>query len=357
MGAVASFSCCVNEPDNKPCPRDESSPEAEDASTQKQNHIASVPSDTELNEHSHAADNNGDAADSVHVASTTGAEHEMALPSDHEPNPEREADGLLAEVVGDITGDVATEAVHEEAVERTTIGLRLDEDADERSKHGQNGHAPSPDSNMNEAAPSQSETADTADTELTEQREHFGSMTMHGMGQTLEGIDRSHARATSSAVPANIGGQNAMRSALDDPALQALSVQLVTAYNGKFIKFVEKLLKSKLKDKIWSKCDSMGEGRIDGEKFMYFWILPVTLFKVARHQKQTKTKGRPKLDDKAMRREVRHLAVWIIRRYGVRQEDGSYSFILEREGFDKKIMKYLKEYAATKGAVAEEEDF
>merc|ERR550525_711646 len=86
---------------------------------------------------------------------------------------------------------------------------------------------------------------------------------------------------------------------LEDPKLKQLSVDLVTSSKGEFVKFVNKILKSKLKDKIWKKCDSKGTGQIDEQKFMFFWILPVTLFKVAQFQRKNKTKTKPKMDDKA----------------------------------------------------------
>ncbi len=95
---------------------------------------------------------------------------------------------------------------------------------------------------------------------------------------------------------------------LEDPKLKALSVELVTGSKGEFVKFVKKILNSKLKDKIWLKCDSKGTGVIDEEKFMFFWILPVTLFKVAQFQRKNKTKEKHQPDAEQLRRDIQHLA-------------------------------------------------
>eukprot|EP01084_Bolivina_argentea_P080451 145724_1 len=54
---------------------------------------------------------------------------------------------------------------------------------------------------------------------------------------------------------------------LEDNNLRKRSVELVTSDNNEFIKFLKKILKSKLKEKIWSKCDPNNTGKIGAEKF------------------------------------------------------------------------------------------
>ena len=138
---------------------------------------------------------------------------------------------------------------------------------------------------------------------------------------------------------------------LENDDLRQRSVKLVTSDNNEFIKFLKKILKSKLNEKIWSKCDPNGSGKIETEKFMYFWTLPVTLFKVAVFQRRNNTKEKPKLDQKELKKEFTHLATWIIRKYGERGDDGGSTFTLTKENFAKDIVDYVKKYAESKGVL------
>jgi len=140
----------------------------------------------------------------------------------------------------------------------------------------------------------------------------------------------------------------------DDLRQRSVQVKLVTSDNNEFIKFLKKILKSKLNEKIWSKCDPNSTGKIETEKFMYFWTLPVTLFKVAVFQRKNNTKEKPKLDQKELKKEFTHLATWIIRRYGQKQDDGGSTFTLTKENFAKDIVEYVKKYAEVKGELYED---
>eukprot|EP00484_Ammonia_sp_Unknown_P004116 CAMPEP_0197073298 /NCGR_PEP_ID=MMETSP1384-20130603/210534_1 /TAXON_ID=29189 /ORGANISM="Ammonia sp." /LENGTH=353 /DNA_ID=CAMNT_0042512131 /DNA_START=51 /DNA_END=1112 /DNA_ORIENTATION=- len=142
---------------------------------------------------------------------------------------------------------------------------------------------------------------------------------------------------------------------LENEELKQRSIRLVNGDNQEFIKFLKKILKSKLKEKIWAKCDQNNTGEINTEKFMYFWTLPVTLFKVAVHQRVNgKDAGKPKVDQKELKLEFQHLATWIVRRYGEKESDDTSSFVLKKEHFDTDIVEYVQAYAAVSGELYEE---
>eukprot|EP01084_Bolivina_argentea_P023726 44317_1 len=142
---------------------------------------------------------------------------------------------------------------------------------------------------------------------------------------------------------------------LESAELRQRSVALVTGDDREFIKFLKKILKSKLNEKIWAKCDPKGTKRIETDKFLYFWTLPTTLFKVAIYQRKHGNKKKPKLDQKELKKDFTHLATWIIRREGEEQEDGSYAFVLTKDNFSKDIVDYVRAYADCEGKLLNEE--
>ena len=140
---------------------------------------------------------------------------------------------------------------------------------------------------------------------------------------------------------------------LEDVELKNKSIELVTGNDNDFIKFLIKILRSKLKDRIWGKCDPNKNNEISTEKFVYFWLLPVTLFKVAVHQRETKDNTKPKLDQKQFKKEYIHFATWIIRTKGEIQNDGAAKFVLKKENYNEKLIDYAKQYAHAKGEIVE----
>jgi len=144
--------------------------------------------------------------------------------------------------------------------------------------------------------------------------------------------------------------QSQLDSILEDEALKTLSLDLVNRDDFEFLNFVERVLNSRLKEQIWKKCDEEGTGTIDERKFMYFWMIPVTLFKVSEFQRLNDTKAKPELDNAEIKRECKHLATWIIWRFGTLR-DGRFSFSLQREGYTERVMEFLQSYADAKGKV------
>merc|ERR1719273_1517667 len=183
--------------------------------------------------------------------------------------------------------------------------------------------------------------------------EHMETITTPRAGQPFVMVsgDESDVGTSGTRSGTESVSRHPQRVILEDAKLKQMSVDLVTGSNGEFVKFVKKILKSKLKDKIWKKCDSKGTGQIDEEKFMFFWILPVTLFKVHQFQRKNKTKQKPQLEDKELRRECVHLASWIIHKHGTPRADGGFSFLLKEEGYNKVVVEYVRQYAQAKGEV------
>ena len=149
--------------------------------------------------------------------------------------------------------------------------------------------------------------------------------------------------------------QSQLDGVLEDEELQKLSLDLVNRSDYEFLNFVDKLMKSKLKEQIWLKCDEQSSGVIDERRFMYFWIIPVTLFKVAEYQKENNTKEKPELDNADIKRECKHMASWIIWRYGT-LSDGRFSFKLEQDGYHEKVTDYLQSYVDAQGKVRDRYD-
>ena len=142
---------------------------------------------------------------------------------------------------------------------------------------------------------------------------------------------------------------------LRDDELRKISLKLVTANNNEFIEFSNKMLKSKLSEKLWDKGDRDSSGQIETEEFKSFFVLPVTLYKIAVYQRNNNTKEKPKLNDAKVRKDFLHLTTWIMIKYGKLQNDGHYEFTLDKENFADKIVGYLKTYADCKGKLLVDE--
>eukprot|EP01084_Bolivina_argentea_P241097 404827_1 len=141
---------------------------------------------------------------------------------------------------------------------------------------------------------------------------------------------------------------------LEDEDLREKSVALVTGDNNAFIKFLKTLLKSKVSEKVWNQCDPNGTGKIETKKFRYFFFAPVKLFKIRIHERKHGNKTVPTLDKKDLIPEFCHLATWIIRRYGEKQQDGGATFVLTKENYAKNIIDYVESYADAGGELFEE---
>eukprot|EP01084_Bolivina_argentea_P296941 511502_1 len=144
---------------------------------------------------------------------------------------------------------------------------------------------------------------------------------------------------------------------LNNDDLRKRSIELITMHNNEFIKFLKKVLKSTLAEKIWCKCDPNNTEKIGTEKFVYFWTLPVTLFKVALYQRKHGNKEKPKLNHNELKKDFIHLATWVIRKYGEKQTDGTAIFVLKRDNYTKKIVEYVKNYVDHKGELYEDHSY
>ena len=143
---------------------------------------------------------------------------------------------------------------------------------------------------------------------------------------------------------------NRQVSILQNEQLRALSVKLVTSDGNEFIRFMTKFLRTQRCQQLWDKIDTKGKGKIDTKQFEHFWTQPTVFFKVSMYQRRTRTENTPKWRDmKNVKKEHKHLAMWIIRKYGERQSDETYSFTLKHKNFANVIVGYLYKYAKVKG--------
>mmetsp|Transcript_44388 Transcript_44388/g.71102 ORF Transcript_44388/g.71102 Transcript_44388/m.71102 type:complete len:374 (+) Transcript_44388:34-1155(+) len=156
---------------------------------------------------------------------------------------------------------------------------------------------------------------------------------------------------------------NSQMSILEDAEKQQKSMALITSENETdedLAKFLDTILRSKLAEKMWNKFDSDLKGVIETDKIVQFLILPVILYKSTLHHRQTRARGhsrsgsqsrksgqisKPNLDKKAIKADVEHLAIWILRNYGEQQPDNSYHFILTKEDYmSGKLAVYIEHY-------------
>lgn len=130
---------------------------------------------------------------------------------------------------------------------------------------------------------------------------------------------------------------------LEDLSLRILSLELVISPGNKFVGFLKQMLDLDLKDKIWGFADQEGKGVIDEEMITKFWYGAAVLFVRA-------TNHFPFCVIR-LRKSVKHLATWIIWKYGELQPTGKYMFRLDQEGFRDKVIEYLQSYIDVKGAL------
>ena len=140
------------------------------------------------------------------------------------------------------------------------------------------------------------------------------------------------------------------------------SMKLITSFVNEndedLSQFLETILKSKLAEKMWNKFDSDLKGVVETDKFAQFLILPVILYKSTLHHRQQKNNNnnnnggnnnnnknkKPNLDKKAIKSDVEHLAIWIIRNFGEKQRDNSFHFVLSKELYQTKLAEFIDEY-------------
>eukprot|EP01083_Nonionella_stella_P063978 166319_1 len=136
---------------------------------------------------------------------------------------------------------------------------------------------------------------------------------------------------------------------LSNETRKAQSLALLSSANGGLIKFVQKHLKSKIVTKMFAKLDPEKKGFIQMSSFPDLIAFLAILYKVKVHQQKTKTKTKPKLDNKAVRGEVEHLALWIAKTHVY---DADNEFKLTQDEFQNKFGLWCQDYLQNKGVVA-----
>merc|ERR1712087_685437 len=128
---------------------------------------------------------------------------------------------------------------------------------------------------------------------------------------------------------------------LRDAAKRQQSLETLREADGGLIKFLSKYLKSKIVEKMWSKLDAQQQGHVGVASLPDLIAFVVILWKVKVHQQKTKSKGKPQMDNKAVRAQMEHLAVWIANAF-VFDEQGEFK--LTQQMFQDNFADWCQQY-------------
>ncbi len=134
---------------------------------------------------------------------------------------------------------------------------------------------------------------------------------------------------------------------VNDDTKREQSLAIFTSENGGLITFLEKYLKSKIVEKMWIKLDSKQRGYIEITSFPDLIAFVVILYKVKVHQQKTKSKTKPAMDNKQVRAEIEHIAIWMAKTY-VYQDN---IFKLTQDDFQNKFASWAQEYVDVDGVL------
>eukprot|EP01083_Nonionella_stella_P079335 217617_1 len=133
-----------------------------------------------------------------------------------------------------------------------------------------------------------------------------------------------------------------------------------------FVKFLQTNLSNKTVDQLFNKFK---QEEMDAAQLLSILTLTVIIYKVKLHQLQTGHSNKPKLNSSKIKQMVKHLAVYIIRRYGtkmtdkedvcVQDDDGNkiegafygYTFTATKNIFAANISQWIENYTADDGTI------
>merc|ERR1719334_1216826 len=116
------------------------------------------------------------------------------------------------------------------------------------------------------------------------------------------------------------------------------------------IRFCQKYLKSKVMDKVWLKLDREGQGFITVDKFPDLVAFIAILHRVKEHQKRTKSKSVPRMNNKEIRAHIEHVSFWIAERFIYDKE--SNSFQVRQDAIRDEFSTWCQPYVEAEGSTA-----
>ena len=142
---------------------------------------------------------------------------------------------------------------------------------------------------------------------------------------------------------------------LNDMDLKQQAMQLVTERDGAFLKFVNKYLNAERINKMWNKIDIEQNGYIETAEDITDAILSIAmLYKTKMNQKYNQTGRQININRQEVMKATKHIAIWIVRRYGekdINTIDKVYVFRITSDEFEKNLKKWLEEYLKWDGSL------
>ena len=126
------------------------------------------------------------------------------------------------------------------------------------------------------------------------------------------------------------------------------SLELFSLDNRGLIRFCEKYIHSKVVDKMWNKIDLAQNGYIGMKHFPDLITFITILYLTKRRQQKIKLKQKPHrfVNNRQIRAEIEHFAVFIARKYIYNEYD---EFMLTKNDFRDKFVQWCDAYVDDEG--------
>eukprot|EP00484_Ammonia_sp_Unknown_P009791 CAMPEP_0197055072 /NCGR_PEP_ID=MMETSP1384-20130603/56826_1 /TAXON_ID=29189 /ORGANISM="Ammonia sp." /LENGTH=202 /DNA_ID=CAMNT_0042488503 /DNA_START=21 /DNA_END=629 /DNA_ORIENTATION=+ len=131
------------------------------------------------------------------------------------------------------------------------------------------------------------------------------------------------------------------------------TMALLSEHDGAFQRFARKYSAKLFSDAVWKKLDTKNKGYIERSRhFANVFAFAVMLYKTKQHQKMTNSKDKVKLDKPELLKDVKHISVWIVRKYGEpdpNSMDDEYVFKVTKTQFGERFSDWIQAYLQHNG--------
>ena len=186
-------------------------------------------------------------------------------------------------------------------------------------------------------------------------RELYGDGTISHMEHPSANNSKSqHSELFMGDLTKNLQLPDPQQEILDNDDLQNKCYDLLTEYNGAFILFTGKYLTDKVVDKIWQKLDNDSNGYIEtSEDIANAIAFMAMMYKVRMYQKKNKTKEKPKFKKSELLDEVQHISMWIVKKYGKKDDsiDKLFVYRVTKNEFKNGLKGWMDEYVKNDGDI------